>query len=77
VSPALFTMLVLVALMTTFMAGPALNLIDPGGTLSGGTRARATNGPAGSRAQAVDPDRSHGRAQPERPGGSWPTLLAG
>jgi Kef-type K+ transport system membrane component KefB len=34
VSPALFTMLVLVALVTTFMAGPALRLIDPGGQLS-------------------------------------------
>jgi Kef-type K+ transport system membrane component KefB len=77
VSPALFTMLVLVALVTTFMAGPALDLIDPGGKLSGGTRARATDGPVGSRARAVDPDRSYGRAQPERPGGSWPTRLAG
>jgi len=34
VSPALFTMLVLVALATTFMAGPALRLIDPSGQLS-------------------------------------------
>src|SRR5215211_6919092 len=34
VSPALFTMLVLVALVTTFMAGPALRLIDPGRQLS-------------------------------------------
>jgi hypothetical protein len=34
VSPALFTMLVLVALVTTFMAGPALRLIDPRGELS-------------------------------------------
>jgi Kef-type K+ transport system membrane component KefB len=34
VSPVLFTMLVLVALVTTFMAGPALRLIDPGGQLS-------------------------------------------
>jgi Kef-type K+ transport system membrane component KefB len=34
VSPALFTMLVLVALVTTFMAGPGLRLIDPGGQLS-------------------------------------------
>jgi Kef-type K+ transport system membrane component KefB len=34
VSPALFTMLVLVALVTTFMAGPALRLIDPSGQLS-------------------------------------------
>jgi hypothetical protein len=77
VSPALFTMLVLVALVTTFMAGPALNLIDPGEKLSGGTRGRAADGPAGSRARAVDPDRSNGRAQPERPGGSRPTRLAG
>jgi Kef-type K+ transport system membrane component KefB len=34
ISPALFTMLVLMALVTTFMAGPALRLIDPRGTLS-------------------------------------------
>jgi Kef-type K+ transport system membrane component KefB len=34
VSPVLFTMLVLVALVTTFMAGPALRLIDPGRQLS-------------------------------------------
>jgi hypothetical protein len=34
VSPALFTMLVLVALVTTFMAGPALRLIDPSRQLS-------------------------------------------
>lgn len=34
VSPALFTMLVVMALVTTFMAGPALRLIDPRGTLS-------------------------------------------
>jgi Kef-type K+ transport system membrane component KefB len=34
VSPALFTMLVIMALVTTFMAGPALRLIDPRGELS-------------------------------------------
>jgi len=34
VSPVLFTMLVLVALATTSMAGPALRLIDPSGQLS-------------------------------------------
>ena len=34
VSPALFTALVLVALVTTFMTGPVLRLIDPGGRLS-------------------------------------------
>jgi Kef-type K+ transport system membrane component KefB len=34
VSPVLFTMLVLVALVTTFMAGPALRLIDPSRQLS-------------------------------------------
>jgi Kef-type K+ transport system membrane component KefB len=33
ITPALFTMLVLMALVTTFMAGPALRLIDPRGTL--------------------------------------------
>jgi K+:H+ antiporter len=33
VTPALFTMLVLMALVTTFMAGPLLRLIDPRGTL--------------------------------------------
>jgi hypothetical protein len=34
ISPALFTMLVVMALVTTFMAGPALSLIDPRGELS-------------------------------------------
>jgi hypothetical protein len=34
VSPALFTMLVVMALVTTFMAGPALRLIDPKRELS-------------------------------------------
>ena len=34
VSPALFTSLVLVALVTTFMTGPVLRLIDPGGRLA-------------------------------------------
>ncbi len=34
ISTALFTMLVLMALVTTFMAGPALQLLDPRGELS-------------------------------------------
>jgi Kef-type K+ transport system membrane component KefB len=34
VTPALFTALVLVALVTTFMTGPVLRLIDPAGRLS-------------------------------------------
>ena len=34
ISPTLFTMLVLMALVTTFMTGPALRLIDPHGRLS-------------------------------------------
>lgn len=34
ISPALFTMLVVMALVTTFMAGPALKLLDPRGELS-------------------------------------------
>jgi Kef-type K+ transport system membrane component KefB len=34
ITPALFTMLVIVALVTTFMAGPALRLIDRRGELS-------------------------------------------
>ena len=34
VSPALFTMLVVMALVTTFMAGPALRVIDPRGELA-------------------------------------------
>jgi Kef-type K+ transport system membrane component KefB len=34
VTPALFTSLVLVALVTTFMTGPVLRLIDPGGRLT-------------------------------------------
>ena len=36
ISKALFTMLVLMALVTTFMAGPALRLLDPRGELSSG-----------------------------------------
>src|SRR5205085_1901698 len=34
ISPTLFTMLVIMALVTTFMAGPALKLLDPRGELS-------------------------------------------
>nr|MBA3366673.1 cation:proton antiporter [Actinomycetota bacterium] len=34
ISPALFTLLVFMALITTFMAGPALRLLDPRGELS-------------------------------------------
>jgi Kef-type K+ transport system membrane component KefB len=34
VTPALFTAMVLVALVTTFMTGPILRLLDPGGTLA-------------------------------------------
>ena len=34
ISPALFTMLVVMALVTTFMTGPALRLIDPRRELS-------------------------------------------
>ncbi|MFN2467134.1 MAG: cation:proton antiporter [Gaiellaceae bacterium] len=34
ISPALFTMLVLMALVTTFMAAPAIRLLDPRGELS-------------------------------------------
>jgi len=34
VTPALFTALVIVALVTTFMTGPLLRLIDPGGRLT-------------------------------------------
>ena len=34
ISPTLFTMLVVMALVTTFMAGPALRLLDPHGRLS-------------------------------------------
>jgi K+:H+ antiporter len=34
ISQALFTMLVIMALITTFMAGPALDLLDPKGELS-------------------------------------------
>jgi Kef-type K+ transport system membrane component KefB len=34
ISPTLFTMLVVMALVTTFMAGPALRLLDPHGKLS-------------------------------------------
>jgi Sodium/hydrogen exchanger family len=59
VTPALFTSLVLVALATTFMTGPLLRLIDPGGRLTVGPEdelaAAAPAAPAPERAVLVAP----------------------
>jgi Kef-type K+ transport system membrane component KefB len=59
VTPALFTALVLVALVTTFMTGPVLRLIDPGGRLAvrpeDELAAAATGAPAPERAILVAP----------------------
>jgi Kef-type K+ transport system membrane component KefB len=58
VTPALFTALVLVALVTTFMTGPVLRLIDPGGVLAVQPEdelAAATGAPAPERAILVAP----------------------
>jgi Kef-type K+ transport system membrane component KefB len=59
VTPALFTALVLVALVTTFMTGPVLRLIDPGGRLTVRPEeelaAAATGAPAPERAILVAP----------------------
>jgi Kef-type K+ transport system membrane component KefB len=59
VTPALFTALVLVALVTTFMTGPVLRLIDPAGRLAvrpeDELAAAATGAPAPERAILVAP----------------------
>jgi hypothetical protein len=59
VTPALFTALVLVALVTTFMTGPLLRLIDPRGQLAVGPEdelaAAAPATPAPERAVLVAP----------------------
>ena len=58
VTPALFTALVLVALVTTFMTGPVLRLIDPAGRLAVRPEdelAAATGAPAPERAILVAP----------------------
>jgi Kef-type K+ transport system membrane component KefB len=59
VTPALFTALVIMALVTTFMTGPVLRLIDPGGRLAvrpeDELEAAATGVPAPDRAILVAP----------------------
>jgi Kef-type K+ transport system membrane component KefB len=59
VTPALFTALVLVALVTTFMTGPVLRLVDPGGRLAvrpeDELAAAPAEGPAPERAILVAP----------------------
>ena len=72
ISTQLFTMLVVMALVTTFMAGPILRLIDPRHELSEpveeelrqAQRRRRTNPGAG--AGARDPRRAAGREEPRR-----------
>ena len=68
---ALFAMLVIMALVTTFMAGPLLKLLDPHERALGApveeelaeaARASATSSPT-SRARALDPGRAAGRAE--------------
>jgi Kef-type K+ transport system membrane component KefB len=48
ISEALFTALVLMALVTTFMAGPLLRLLDPWNRFGGGGGGRAASAPAPS-----------------------------
>ncbi len=77
ISPTLFTMLVVMALVTTFMAGPALRLIDPHGRLSAPAeeelQARAARGRAGRLARRRAP-LDHRRAAGSR--GTWTSLLS-
>jgi K+:H+ antiporter len=60
ITPALFTMLVIMALVTTFMAGPLLRLLDPRGELSRGPEEelRATERPRDPHEPVPVPDRS-------------------
>ena len=59
ITPALFTMLVLMALVTTFMTGPALKLLDPRGRFSAPVeeeiRKTLPTGPGAERAVLVAP----------------------
>jgi Kef-type K+ transport system membrane component KefB len=58
ISKALFTMLVLMALVTTFMAGPALRLLDP--------RRELSSGPEEDFRRAAEAAPGEGAALPER-----------
>jgi hypothetical protein len=58
IDQALYTMLVIMALVTTFMAGPLLRLIDPTGALTAGTAADELEAEAALEAPAA--------ARPER-----------
>ncbi len=78
ISAALFTALVIMALLTTFMAGPMMRLLDPHNSLRGGPEAgarrheRAADPRAARRgARAFDPG-----GAPER-GGARPAAGAG
>ena len=66
VTPALFTALVLVALVTTFMTGPVLRLIDPAGRLAVRPEDELAAAAAGARR------RRSGRSwSPPRTAGTW------
>ncbi len=73
ISTALFTMLVVMALVTTFMAGPALRLLDPRRELSEPpeeelrrARQRDRGRARGAGADALDPRRPSGHGEPRR-----------
>ena len=55
ISPALFTMLVVMALVTTFMTGPALRLIDPRRELSEPPEEELRRAPRASEAELAAP----------------------
>jgi Kef-type K+ transport system membrane component KefB len=58
ITPALFTMLVIMALVTTFMTGPALRLIDPSGELSSPVEEEIRKAEKVTAPAAPEPDRS-------------------
>jgi len=58
ISPVLFTMLVVMALVTTFMAGPALRLIDPRRELSAPPEEELRQAPRATGLPAAVPERS-------------------
>ena len=74
ISPALFTMLVVMALVTTFMTGPALRLIDPRRELSEPPEEELRRAPRatevellGPGAAPLDPRRPAGQAESRGP----------
>ena len=65
ISEALFAMLVIMALVTTFMAGPLLNLLDPKNEFGSPVERRARGGAQGEPGDLADRDpgpRDPGRA---------------